>query len=205
MSAEGAVRDLIKLNGEPFDVTRSNQVVATVSGSQNRREQHVTFLPGIDLREGDVLRATTTGKTFHVTEVDPYTLEGKVYRVTATYETEAQRAQSEAAERRQPGNLHIGHLAAQNAVIGYQQHANISTTTTATVTLSDIEHYVAQQEGPDAEELRTMLAELKPLLNERGSLSKGGLAQFSQAIEGHSWIAGALAQVLLNWALGNIK
>ncbi len=63
-----------------------------------------------------------------------------------------------------------------------------------------IEQQIEREGGEDKEELKRALAQVERLLERGEYLDRGALAQFSGAMERHSWFTGSVMQALLGFA-----
>ncbi|MGY5341094.1 hypothetical protein ACXFAU_01430 [Paenibacillus glucanolyticus] len=68
--------------------------------------------------------------------------------------------------------------------------------------INEIEKMIEVNGGKDKEELRIMVNEIIELLEEKKEIKKGILLKYSEQLEKHSWITGAIAQLTLGWLIG---
>jgi len=84
----------------------------------------------------------------------------------------------------------------QGSVIGTHNSAEL----TNTFDFRAIEQRIEEEGGEDKEELKRALAQVQRLLERGDYLDRGALAQFSGAMEKHSWFTGSVMQALLGFA-----
>ena len=68
--------------------------------------------------------------------------------------------------------------------------------------INEIEKMIEENGGNDKEELRIMVNEIRELLEDKEEIKKGILLKYSDQLEKHSWITGAIAQLTLGWLIG---
>lgn len=84
----------------------------------------------------------------------------------------------------------------QGSVIGTHNKAEL----TNTFDFGAIERRIEEEGGEDKEELRQALEQVRRLIERGNYLDRGALAQFSGAMEKHSWFTGSIMQALLGFA-----
>ncbi len=82
--------------------------------------------------------------------------------------------------------------------IGTQQYAQVFQ---PTFTFGDLEQEIDRRGGEDAAALKAMVQEIKETLESQDSLSRSWLVRWSELVNKHGWITGAIAQLLLVYAL----
>jgi hypothetical protein len=185
--------------GERFTIERG-ELRQAANGHRDHETHTVTFLPEADIQKGDVLRAFSSRDPLYVWDVDRQATGEILTAIVAHYETEAERQRRLESERRNSTpSFHMGDV--HNSIVGTQQHAHLRVRFDQAALNADIDRHG----GEDKEELRAMVAELWEMLDDRRKIDRGSLAQHSELIERHSWIAGALAQTVLGWLVGSLK
>lgn len=82
------------------------------------------------------------------------------------------------------------------SIIGTQNRAEL----TNNFDFRSIEQQIEREGGEDKEELKRALAQVERLIERGDYLDRGALAQFSGAMERHSWFTGSVTQALLGFA-----
>jgi hypothetical protein len=82
------------------------------------------------------------------------------------------------------------------SIIGTQNRAEL----TNNFDFRSIEPQIEREGGEDKEELKRALAQVERLIERGEYLDRGALAQFSGAMERHSWFTGSVMQALLGFA-----
>jgi len=82
------------------------------------------------------------------------------------------------------------------SIIGTQNRAEL----TNNFDFRSIEQQIEREGGEDKEELKRALAQVERLIERGEYLDRGALAQFSGAMERHSWFTGSVMQALLGFA-----
>ena len=121
--------------------------------------------------------------------------EGTVYRITAKGIDEAEGNKSEGQQLSVSTVFNISGDV-YSSVIGTHNTAEL----TSSFDFRAIEERIEREGGEDKEELRRALALVERLLERGEYLDRGALAQFSGAMERHSWFTGAVMQALLGFA-----
>jgi len=85
---------------------------------------------------------------------------------------------------------------AERSIIGTQTHAQLE----ANINFENLELEIEQRGGEDKEALREALKRIEELVEDRDSIRRGELAEFSEVMEKHSWFTGAVAQALIGFA-----
>ncbi|AYB37575.1 hypothetical protein [Brevibacillus laterosporus] len=95
-------------------------------------------------------------------------------------------------------NFNIGSI--YGSTVGTQGNASIVNT----FNFEAVDQMIEEHGGEAKEELRQMIDEIKELFEDSEKVKKGSLAQYSEKIERHSWIAGAIAQMALGFLSGQM-
>lgn len=83
-----------------------------------------------------------------------------------------------------------------NAVIGNNNTANFS----GQFDFSNIEERIRRETGEDAEELLSMVRDIRSLLDNGGTINRGYLSRLNDKLRKYDWLANAVAGWLLNFA-----
>jgi hypothetical protein len=194
-----ATVEAIRMMGQSFAVERDGEH-RTLQGRRENAKREIRSLHDADVEDGDVLTCPASGETFHVVGVERRVVGDQVTHVTVTYETPAQRTRRVMAEQRRDAPT-FTITEAHNSIIGTQQHAHLAVTFDQRALDTEIDRHG----GVDAAALKAMVAEIREMLDDQAKISKGSLVQYSELLERHSWIAGAVAQAVLGWATGSLK
>jgi hypothetical protein len=105
--------------------------------------------------------------------------------------------------RPEQATTHNYHIAgdAYSPVMGEQEHVNINVSfdmRSVEVALDHAEKKADLEAGPDAEELRALLAELREILNSENPVEPGRLAKYVNVFKDHGWVSGPVISALLN-------
>lgn len=84
---------------------------------------------------------------------------------------------------------------AYNSIIGNQKNATVNTQQH----ISEILEMIQNQGGSDKETLNKMVSEIVSMLEKNDKVEKGIFKKYSELLEKHSWISGAVAQLTLGW------
>ncbi len=94
---------------------------------------------------------------------------------------------------------------AYNSIFGTQRHAEMTVyfdSQTVEAELDRAEEEVEQRGGPDAAELKELIAEVRALRASNEPLDRGRLAKYLGVIQQNGWISGPIAGALLSAATG---
>ena len=120
--------------------------------------------------------------------------EGTVYRIT-------EKGVDEVEENRPEPQQNVSNVFNMSGNF-YQAAVGTHNTNTFTGDLdfSTVERRIEEEGGPDKEELRELVREMRELLESGQTLDKGFLARFNDKLKEHGWLSGAVAGWLLNFA-----
>jgi hypothetical protein len=190
------IKDHMHREGETFAVERGDELF-TVRGIRDHRKKEVLFEPGKDVRSGDWLKADS-GHRFYVKDMDVQMYERRPAFLRASYQTEQEyKAAQEAASELHRGPIFNIFGDTYGSNIGTQAHAQILQ---PNFTFGDLEQEIESRGGEDTEALKDMVSEIRDTLEQQDSLSRGRLMHWSELINRHAWITGAIAQLLLVYA-----
>lgn len=113
--------------------------------------------------------------------------------VKAHYQVKVRKETAIELERKSAMQINIGTAYGSN--IGTQGDASI----TNTFNFEKVDQLIEVHGGEDKEELRKMIAEIKELFEDSEKVKKGALEKYSEKLEKHSWITGAIAQMALQF------
>jgi hypothetical protein len=191
-----------RMTGESFHIERGDLRTEAL-GRRNHSKRVITFLAEADIEIDDIIRPAAAGDPLYVIDVNKKATADILTAVEAHYETERERQRRLAAEqRRDASTFTIGTIGSvQGSILGTQQNAHLA----VTFDMRAIDQEIDRRGGDDADDLKTMVAEIHEMLDDRDKISRGSLVKYSELLERHSWIAGAVAQGLLGWAIGSLK
>gem|GEM_PF-5674032 len=95
-------------------------------------------------------------------------------------------------------SFNIGTVYGSN--IGTQGNSSIKNT----FNFDTVDQMIEEKGGEDKEELRKMIAEIKEFFEDSEKVKKGSLSTYSEKLEKHSWITGAIAQMALGFLSGKM-
>jgi hypothetical protein len=186
---------MMKLGGETFTIERGGKEHLKTEGIRHPNEQRIDFYPRTDVRPGDWL-VTSTGKRLYVHDTDVLTVRRKTFALQAFYRTEAEHEAAQTSSMPHPPVFNIfGDT--YGSVVGTQETAQVLH---PTFTFADLEQEIDRRGGEDTEALKQMVREIHTTLQHQDSLSRGTLLRWSELMNRHGWITGAIAQLLLVYA-----
>lgn len=197
-----ATETVLRELGQKFYVRRG-EVTDEVVGRRDARKRLIMLAGHTVVHEGDIFTCPTSGDELIITNVDRTVVGPIAVKTTAEYETPKQREQRLADERRRSTpSFSIGPGATfQGSIVGTQQHAQL----TASFDQRAIEAEIERRGGEDVDALKAMVAEIREMLDDSNKISRGSLVHYSELLERHSWIAGALAQTMIGWLVSSFK
>jgi hypothetical protein len=89
---------------------------------------------------------------------------------------------------------------AYGSIFGTQQHAEMNVSfdfRTVEAELDQAEEEIDRRGGPDAEELKELIAEMRDIHRSNEPLQKGRLAKYLEVIQRNGWVSGPIAGTLL--------
>lgn len=196
----------MQLGGETFRVERGDEMFVA-QGIKDRDKKEVQFKPGTDVRPEDWLR-DDAGKRFYVHDADVQRMRGQPFALIASYLTEAEYevAQSSRQQQAPAPNVTFNVQNAYGSIFGTQQHAEMNYVSfdfsTVEAELDHAEEEIERRGGPDAAELKELIAEIRALHESGEPLDKGRLAKYLEVIQKNGWIAGPVAGTLLSIIVG---
>ena len=131
------------------------------------------------------------------TSTIPIPLEGsRPLALKAVYRTEVEHeaVQAQSAPHAPVFNI-FGNT--YGSVVGTQETGQVLH---PTFTFGDLEQEIDHRGGEDTEALKEMVREIHTTLQHQDSLSRGRLSEWSELMNRHGWITGAIAQLLLVYA-----
>jgi hypothetical protein len=181
---------VMELKGENFVVMRDGYESHVVKGVRNTEEntnrKYLTLYHDSDVRPDDLLVGEVSKDRFFIIDVESDVVEGKVLKKRGYYMTQKEYEQQK--QNNGSPSFHIQN--AYGSIIGTQTHATIESNQ-----FGDIYMMIEQKGGHDAAELMAMIREIEKALS-KGEIKKGALSRFSSLMEKHSWITGAIAQMV---------
>jgi hypothetical protein len=186
--------------GIEYRVIRNGQESHTVvakdatdrEGASPRK--YLMLLTDADVQVDDEVVNTLTDERAVIEDVVKKTAFGHLHGLDAYYVDERE------AKRREEEAKRAAHSAAPSfsvgtnyGIVGTQAHAQQTQTFDMRAVEAEIE-----RRGVDVEELRQLVRELERLTAGE-EMPRGALAQFSGALEKHSWLTGSLAGAVLGY------
>jgi hypothetical protein len=194
----------MRKGGENFRLERGDEHFV-VEGIKNRGTKEIRFRPRTDVRTGDWLR-DDSGRRFYVHDTDVQRgFNRQPLALVASYQTEAEHQE---AQSQQPAvsnvTFNVGN--AYGSIFGTQQHAEMNNVSfdfgTVEAELDRAEEEIERRGGPDAPELKELLAEVRALHEGGEPLDRGRFAKYLEVIQRNGWIAGPIAGTLLSVVTG---
>jgi hypothetical protein len=191
------IRTQINSHGETFEVERDG-VVSRVKGIKTRTkgEKVIYFMPDTEVQRGEWLQAVKSGNRYYVDDTDVLVERNRPLALQAFYRTQAE---YEAAQTSSAPHAPIFNIFGDTcgSVVGTQETAQVLH---PTFTFGDLEQEIERRGGEDTEALKEMVREIHTTLRHQESLSRGRLSEWSELMNRHGWITGAIAQLLLVYA-----
>ncbi|MFC8685926.1 hypothetical protein [Brevibacillus porteri] len=195
------LRTFMKMGGEKFKVIRNEVEITEVEGMSNTEEgtgrKCISFYPETDIETGDWVVGVASGNELYIEDTKIDVLKGKPFQKKGYYLT---KTQYEKSKKENVPSVQINFQNAYGSNIG----TSGSNLITNTFNFEAVDQLIEERGGEDKEELRQMIAEIKELFEDSEKVKKGGLAHYSEKIEKHSWIAGAIAQMGLGFLTGQM-
>lgn len=122
----------------------------------------------------------------------------RVHNIPAHYQIKVRKESAIEVQRATTMQFHIGTVYGSN--IGTQGNATIENTFNFEI----VDRLIEENGGEDKEELRQMISEIRELFEDSEKIKKGSLSSYSEKLEKHSWITGAVAQMALGFLSGKM-
>ena len=185
------VSDFIKTHGVSFLVKRNGEKVSIEKGLPNfdkmRGKDTITFLPTVDIKEGDAL-TFPDGRTIYVSEISTEYHSGAANFLNVYYQKTPIR------ENPSPQSQTIFNIGTvTNSVIGNNNSISVS--------IQEMKERAERDGGDDTEALQEVISILEKILAGQEMPKKGLLSKFGACMERNSWITGAIASALIGWML----
>lgn len=186
---------LLGMYGLEMQIERNGEIIATIPGLLNTetgtKRQYVGFRPETDIKINDVV-INPAKERLYVTETRTSFFQKNPEEIMAFYMTEVEKQQRKAAQH-QSNVYNIG--TAYGSIIG--------TANTATINyqpdFQKMREQAAIENSPDKEQINRLIDLVEMIVNEQLPPQKGLLSKFSDTMEKHSWITGAVASALVSW------
>lgn len=179
---------LVKSNGEKFENIKANV----------QREKIFIDDAKLPIEEGDrIIRELSNGlsESFLILDRGYY---DRTHGIPAHYQMKVKKESAIDLERQTTMQFHIGTVYGSN--IGTQGSAHVENV----FNFEKVDQLIEEHGGPDKEELRAMIEELKEFFDDSEKVKKGSLSKFSELMERHSWISGTVAQMGLGFLTGSL-
>ncbi|MGD8191527.1 hypothetical protein ACQCN2_16225 [Brevibacillus ginsengisoli] len=195
------LREFMDMNGERFKVYRNEVEIAEVDGMSNTekssKRKYIGFYPETDIEAGDWIVGLVSGNELYIEDTKTDVFQGKAFQKKGYYLT---KTQYEKSQKDSKPFVQYNFQNAYGSNIGTQGNASV----TNTFNFDAVDQMIEERGGEDKEELHQMIAEIKELFEDSEKVKKGSLTQYSEKIEKHSWIAGAVAQMALGFLSGQM-
>ena len=182
------IGDFIKTHGVNFLVARNKETVSTEKGLPNcdkmRGKDAITFLPTVDIKEGDSL-TFPDGRTVYVSEISTEYFNGVANYLTVYYQ---KTPNPEPPVPQSQTIFNIGTVT--NSVIGNNNSVSVS--------IQEMKERAERDGGDDKETLQEIISILEKILAGQETPKPGLLSKFGACMERNSWITGAIASALIN-------
>lgn len=183
-------------SGLQMKIERNGEVVFEAIGLPNRekatKRQYIGFRPGVDVKAGDVI-VNPAGERLHIMDTQASFFQKELQQIKCYYLTEHEYAEKNNQTRANVFN--IGN--AYGSIIGTDNVATINYETS----LSNLRERVANEAGPDHEQMEKLVNLLQMVIDGEVPAQKGLLSKFSATMERHSWLSSAVASTLLTWLM----
>lgn len=190
-----ALTNAIQRNGTMFRVVRKGVPDRTELGLKNREtatgRSYIGFPPKTDIKTGDIL-VSPSEDVFYVVETETQFVRREAAQLKAFIQSERELKVAE-----QPSAAVFNIQNAYGSVIGTNNQATINYNSA----VSELKEKVASDTSEDKEQLEKIVSLLEMVVNDQVPPSKGLFSRFSEVMERNSWIAGSVANAILNWLL----
>ncbi|MCG7377403.1 hypothetical protein MH215_10385 [Paenibacillus sp. ACRSA] len=179
---------IVKLNGKKFEN------VEVVIGP----DEVVIEDGSLPVEEGDkILRLLPNGltETYIVLDRGFY---DRFLDIPAHYQAKVRKESTIDLQRSSAMHFNIGTVYGSN--IGTQGNAHIENV----FNFEKVNQLIEEHGGEDKEVLRDMIEEIKEFFEDSEKVKKGSLSKFSELMEKHSWITGAVSQMGLGFLTGSL-
>lgn len=194
----------LAMHGVKYEIHREGKLVCTVDGLPNHEQStnkaFISFLPGTDVREQDLIIGPAGEKLF-VQEVLPQYVHHDLMQLKAVFLTEREmNARGTSAQT----VFNIG--SATGSVIGTQASVNFHYNYNADMLdigkeIGKIRKQIDAASSPDKEELGKIVDLLEEIVRDKKPVEKGILSRFSDVMQRHEWITSPVMSVLLSWLM----
>ncbi|MCP3776705.1 hypothetical protein NLX71_26050 [Paenibacillus sp. MZ04-78.2] len=123
----------------------------------------------------------------------------RTLNIPAHYQIKVRKESAIETQRATTMQFHIANVYGSN--IGTQGNATIENTFNFEV----VDRLIEENGGEDKEDLRKMISEIKELFEDSEKIKKGSLSKFSELMQKHSWITGAVSKMGLDFLIGSLK
>lgn len=190
--------DMLKNMTDVFSIERDGQEIASAHGFFCGKEYPSTIqlVEDTTVREGDWLIHTPTNNRYFAIEVQPISVNGEIIDWMVKYQSEFEWKKSQTSPS--VSTIHIGNVSGP-AIIGSQQNATLN----VGCTTEDIAKLITSKPSSDLPALCELVAELKKIETDSGSIEKGRLSKFSDLLEKHSDLLVALGGWAVKLLTGN--
>ncbi|KQX69257.1 hypothetical protein [Paenibacillus sp. Root444D2] len=190
----------MSMAGEKYKVFRNGEQVSTVEGMQNTedntRRKYVGFYPDADIQVGDWITGEVSKNEFFIEDMKTDVVQGKAFQKKGYSLTRAQ------YEKQQIESGKISHQFNIQNAYGSSFGSSGTVTLNNTFNFEALDQEIEEKGKEDKEELRQMIAEIKELFEDSEKVKKGSLSKFSEVMQKHSWITGAVAKLGLDFMIG---
>ncbi|MCM3173245.1 hypothetical protein [Paenibacillus sp. MER 99-2] len=118
--------------------------------------------------------------------------------IPAHYQMEVKKETAIDPERQSSMQFNIGTV--YGSTIGTQGDAHVENV----FNFEKVDQLIEDRGGDDKEALRDMIEEIKEFFEDSEKVKKGSLSKFSELMEKHSWITGAVSQLGLGFLTGSL-
>lgn len=152
----------------------------------------------LEIEEGDkILRHLPNGLLESYIVLDRGYRE-KFHEIPARYQMKVKKESAIDVEKTSSMQFNIGTIYGSN--IGTQGNAHIDNV----FNFDKIDQMIEERGGEEKEELHNMINEIRELFEDSEKVKKGSLSRFSELMEKHSWITGAVSQMGLGFLTGRL-
>lgn len=179
---------LVKPNGEVFEDIKANVQPKMI----------FIYDETLPVEEGDkITRKLSNGnlESYLVLDRGFYS---KVHAIPAHYQIQVKKESAIDLERQSSMQFNIGTV--YGSTIGTQGNAHIENV----FNFEKVDQLIEERGGEDKEVLRAMIEEIKEFFEDSEKVKKGSLSRFSELMEKHSWITGAVSQMGLGFLTGSL-
>jgi hypothetical protein len=190
----------MKMAGEKYKVIRNGEEIFVAEGMQNTEDntlrKYVGLYPDTDIQAGDWIIGEVSKNEFYIEDIKTDVIDGRAFQKKGYTLTKVQYQQRNKVNDTVSNQFHIGNV--YGSILGSTGNNSIN----SIFNFEALNKMIDEKGGDDKEELRQMILEIKEMFEDSEKVKKGSLSKFSESMQKHSWITGAVAKLGLDFLIG---